>query len=493
MLTHRLVMSGMKNKAKPSAMVPIVDRSSNDAKPKKMSIRMIDSGRTLELELEYPNGAIEHWPMVPKPKNTEVGLEAELCCGDGQGFDQLHEFYLNMQAMFKKVLCNARDTKNNKQNHRKGGKKACVRKAPNQNIDEDNNNVAEAPPPKQCPATKSNDKPAGKKDKGKKQSQMPEEPDQPSGQDNIGLVLTKDEEKENGEEKEDEEDKQGKDEEMPKAHSQKKLARHIESAESVDSPIPSTLQASLSIPNVSGGTVNQEESTQDTLVLGSPLANPKKRKTPEVPETAATHAAKKSCTTDNSTLTSAASDSSLSPPPLPALSHPVNQNAATASKGAQKKCDTLDTVEQPPPAKKQKTATKGPPKEKAAGANPKAVANRSDSWSASYHEEVASLPPPPAPKKAKKAPAPPAPESSDTSMPSDPSTSASKPCHHPTMHPPPDSSPAPTTTCSAKAELLESVEVGGSDSSKQVPKRVGRFDTNWKRRIKCGKAKKAGK
>ncbi|KAG8680087.1 hypothetical protein FRC08_016547, partial [Ceratobasidium sp. 394] len=34
------------------------------------------------------------------------------------------------------------------------------------------------------------------------------------------------------------------------------------------------------------------------------------------------------------------------------------------------------------------------------GAN--AVTNRADSWSASYHEEVASLPPPPAPKKTKK-------------------------------------------------------------------------------------------
>ncbi|KAG8731571.1 hypothetical protein FRC10_001649 [Ceratobasidium sp. 414] len=171
-------MSGTKNKAKPSTMVPIMDCSSNDVKPKK---------------------TLAKWS--PSQKNTEVGLEAELRCGDGQGFDQLHEFYLNMEsqlrlcmnstlgrkfaidwadvsigdkheiisstkqeypylfrfvndwgveAMFKKVLRNACNTKNNKQNCRKGGNKAHARKAPNQNIDEDNDNVAEAPPPKQC-------------------------------------------------------------------------------------------------------------------------------------------------------------------------------------------------------------------------------------------------------------------------------------------------------------------------------------------------------
>ncbi|KAG8728649.1 hypothetical protein FRC10_004730, partial [Ceratobasidium sp. 414] len=274
-------------------------------------------------------------------------------------------------------------------------------------------------------------------------------------------------------------DEEDEEEEVPKAQPQKKqLLRRVESAASVESPIPSTLQASSTTPDVSEDVANHEESTQATVLLDSPSVNPKKRKATEPPEAAATHAAKKSRATDNSAPASAASDSSLSPPPSPAPSRPVNQNAATASKGAQNKRNAPDTIEQPQPAKKQKVATKEPPKEKAAGANPKAAANRSNSWSASYHKEVASLPPPPAPKKAKKAPALPAPEPSDASMPSDPSTSASKPRRRPAMRPPPpDSSPAPTTTRAAKEELVESVEAGGSLSSK----------------TKRGKAKKAGK
>ncbi|KAG8700850.1 hypothetical protein FRC08_004412 [Ceratobasidium sp. 394] len=61
-----------------------------------------------------------------------------------------------------------------------------------------------------------------------------------------------------------------------------------------------------------------------------------------------------------------------------------------------------DTIEQPALAKKQRVATKeattkAVPKGKTAGTN--AATNCTDSWSASYHQEVASLPPPPAPKK----------------------------------------------------------------------------------------------
>ncbi|KAG9076738.1 hypothetical protein FS749_011435 [Ceratobasidium sp. UAMH 11750] len=215
--------------------------------------------------------------------------------------------------------------------------------------------------------------------------------------------------------------------------------RRVESAESVESVIPSTLHATSSVHD-SEDITNHEESTQATVVLDSPLANPKKRKTTEPSKAAATHAAKKLRTTDNGAPTSAMSNTSLSPPPLPALSHTANKDVTTAPNGAQKKGDVPDTVEQSAPAKKQKTATKGTtemaPKETTTGAN--AATDRTNSWSASYCEEVARLPPPPPPKKGRKKaadpPAQPVPGPSDASVPSDPSTSTSKPRRsHPPM------------------------------------------------------------
>ncbi|KAG9085871.1 hypothetical protein FRC06_003380, partial [Ceratobasidium sp. 370] len=177
----------------------------------------------------------------------------------------------------------------------------------------------------------------------------------------------------------------------------------------------------------------------------------------------------KLCTTGNNAPASPASDSSLSlpPSPAPAPSHAANRNVATTPKGAQKKRNMPDTIEQPPLAKKQKVTTKEPLKETAAHMNPKVVANRSDSWSTSYHEEVASLPPPLAPKNTKKVPALPAPELSCANEPSNLSTSASLPHFRPKMRPPPpDSPPAPMATRAAKAELVELVEAGGSGANK---------------------------
>ncbi|KAG9084066.1 hypothetical protein FS749_005527 [Ceratobasidium sp. UAMH 11750] len=169
------------------------------------------------------------------------------------------------------------------------------------------------------------------------------------------------------------------------------------------------------------------------------------------------------------------SDTSLSPPPSPAPSHTANKDATTTPKGAQKKRDVPDTVEQSAPAKKQKPATKEATtkvalKKTTTGAN--AATDRSRSWSASYHEEVASLPPPPPPKKGRKKvadlPAQPVPGLSDASAPSDPSTSTSGPCRGrpPMCPPPPDSPPAQTTTRTAKEELVESVDAGAPEPNK---------------------------
>ncbi|KAG9090130.1 hypothetical protein FRC06_001214, partial [Ceratobasidium sp. 370] len=259
--------------------------------------------------------------------------------------------------------------------------------------------------------------------------------------------------------------------EEPKARPQKKPLRHVESAESVQSILSSTLHATSSVPNASEDMANQEESTQPTVVLDSPSVNPKKRKTTEPSKAATMHAAKKSHMANNSAPTLTVSDSSLSPPPSPAPARHAKQNVATALKGAQKKHDVPDTVEQPAPAKKQKATTnevttKAAPKEKTAGTN--TATNRSDSWSASYHEEVASLPPAPAPKKTKKkvadSPAQPVPGPSDASVPSDPSTSTSKPRRRPPMRPPPPASPPATRT--AKAELIGMVKADTLEPNK---------------------------
>ncbi|KAG8721664.1 hypothetical protein FRC08_011329 [Ceratobasidium sp. 394] len=69
-----------------------------------------------------------------------------------------------------------------------------------------------------------------------------------------------------------------------------------------------------------------------------------------------------------------------------------------------------DTVEQPALAKKQTATTKEATTKagKTAGAN--SATNCTDSWSASYHKQVACLPPPPAPKKTKKKAANPPPQ-----------------------------------------------------------------------------------
>ncbi|KAG8740846.1 hypothetical protein FRC10_003841 [Ceratobasidium sp. 414] len=133
----------------------------------------------------------------------------------------------------------------------------------------------------------------------------------------------------------------------------------------------------------------------------------------------------------------------------------------------------LDTVEPPPPAKKQKAmakevATKEVPKGETAGANSEAAADPS-------------LPPPAAPKKTRKEaadlPAEPAPGPSDADVPPDPSTSASKRRRRPPMRPPPDSPLAQTTTRAAKEELVDSVETSTPEPNK----------------TKRGKGKKGGK
>ncbi|KAG9082615.1 hypothetical protein FRC06_004921, partial [Ceratobasidium sp. 370] len=524
-------------RAKPGATAPIKDRSTGeqtrDDAPKRKSptIRMIDNGKTVEIE--YPDGRIEQWPMIHKPKQVEKALEREMRCGNGPGFDRTHEFYLDLrnqlrlctratlglcynhdwasvsienkheiisatkheypylyrftndwaaEALLKTNLRNARDTKANKRNRRKGGSKARTKKAPTQvaNEDAEDDNIVEAPPPKQRPAAKSN-KPADKKGKGKQRPQTPEEPSQHDDEDDVRPVLTEDEQE--GEEGDEEgkkgdeggdEDERDEEEEEPKARPQKRPLRRVESAESVESIIPSTFRATSSVHD-SGDVANHEESTQATVVLDSPSVNPKKHKTTEPSEAATTHATKKSRTADNGAPTSAMSDTSLSPPPSPAPSRTTNEDATTAPKGAQKKRDAPDTVEQSAPAKKQKTATKEAmtemvPKETTTGAN--AVTDRTNSWSASYREEVASLPPPPPPKKGRKKaanpPAQPVPGPSDASVPSDPSTSTSKPRRgRPTMRPPPpDSPPAQTTTRTAKEELVESVEAGAPEPNK---------------------------
>ncbi|KAG9080861.1 hypothetical protein FRC06_006060 [Ceratobasidium sp. 370] len=277
-------MPGAKTKTKPGTMVPITDRSDDgdtrNAKPKTTCVCFINGGNTVELQ--FPDGAIEGWAMVPKPNNTEVGLEGKLGCGNGPKFDKPHDFYLNMrsqlrlcvsamlghecavnwaevsiedkhniisatkqeylylfrfvgdwaiEAMLKQVLRNVHDTKKNKQGHRKGGNKARATKALKQNTNkEDEENVVETPPPKQRPTAKSNDKPAGKKDKGKNRAQMPEEPDQPGDGDDVGPVLTEDEEegeegeKEGGRGGKRDEDEESEDEEEPKAQCQKKVS-----------------------------------------------------------------------------------------------------------------------------------------------------------------------------------------------------------------------------------------------------------------------------
>ncbi|KAG8718298.1 hypothetical protein FRC08_005528 [Ceratobasidium sp. 394] len=514
-----LAMPNTNTNAQPSATVPI----NGKPKPKSPLIPMINNGNTVEIE--HPDGTIEHQSMIHKPKNIEVGLEGKLRYGDGQGSDKPHEFYLNMrnqlrlcmratlgcdyafdwasvsikdehkimsatkheylyfyrfvgdrgaEALLKKTFRNARDTKTNKQGRRKGGGTRHAQQkvnTPNRVTNDEDEDIVEVPPPKQRPAAKSN-KPAGKKDKGKQRPQTPEERDQRDDEDDIRPVLTEDEQEGDEGEKEGEKCE----EEEPKARPQKKQPlRHVESIESVESVIPSTLRVTSSVHD-SEEVANQEESTQATVVLDLPLANPKKRKTTEPSEAAATHAAKKSRTTDNGAPTSAMSDTSLSPPPSPAPSCTANKDAAAAPKGAQKKHDAPDTVEQSAPAKKQKTATKEAtteiaPKETTTGAN--AATDRTNSWSASYREEVASLPPPPPPKKGRKKaadpPAQPVPGPSDASVPSDPSTSTSKPRRgRPPMRPPPppDSPPAQTTTRTAKEELVESVEAGAPEPSK---------------------------
>ncbi|KAG8686237.1 hypothetical protein FRC08_012667 [Ceratobasidium sp. 394] len=96
-----------KAKAKPGATALIKDRSTNeetrDNAPKRKSpaIRMIDNGKTVEIE--YPDSRIEQWPMIHKPKQVEKALGREMHCGDGPGFDRTHEFYLDLRNQLR--LC----------------------------------------------------------------------------------------------------------------------------------------------------------------------------------------------------------------------------------------------------------------------------------------------------------------------------------------------------------------------------------------------------
>ncbi|KAG8702643.1 hypothetical protein FRC08_003351, partial [Ceratobasidium sp. 394] len=118
-----------------------------------------------------------------------------------------------------------------------------------------------------------------------------------------------------------------------------------------------------------------------------------------------------------------------------------------------------DTVEQPALTKKQRVATKETTTKVGKTTGTNTATNRTDSWSASYHQEVASLSPPPAllsPLQVRR-----------TRVPSNLSTSASKPRRHPPMRPPPPASlSAQTTTCAAKVELVKLVKGVALEPSK---------------------------